>query len=238
MILVVASRYDEGAREIVARWKSQDASLVTCEDLSTCGWQHRLFSPNESRVVASGRVVQENQISGVLVRRFCVFEQELVHIAASDREYVATEMNAFLLSWLSQLSCRVLNRPAGTSLCGPNWRPLQWAHAAARAGFQINEEMAGWRVPAVHRRKPKLPKKKVGHVAEVTVVGDRCFGDASRATLAYAKKLALIAGTDLLSVRLFASSLGSHFRSANPIPALTDPKVAQIVCDYLVSRGE
>ena len=231
MIVVVASRHDAAAREIVARWGTQNAACLACEDLSTAGWQHHLFHRSESKIIAGGRVVRESEIRGVLVRRPWVFEQELVNIAAADREYVSAEMNAFLLSWLSQLSCRVLNRPAGACLCGPNWRPQHWAQAASRAGFKV--EAARWRVPAVRKRRPRRPETHAEHLVEVTVVGDRCFGAADEADLASAKQLAAIAGTDLLGVRFFNGKRGPHFLDANPIPALKDPGLLQAVYDYL-----
>jgi hypothetical protein len=231
VIVVVASRHDETAREIVACWESQGAALLTCEDLSTSGWRHHLFGPSESKVVVGGRVLRESEIGGVLVRRPWIFEQELTTIASADREYVAAEMNAFLLSWLSQLSCRVLNRPTGTCLSGPNWRPLQWAQAAARAGFQV--ERMRWRVPTVRTRKPKKSEKWAEHSTEITVVGDRCFGAADEDCFACARKLAAIAGTELLGVRLSACRSGPHFLTANPIPALKDHGLAEVVRDYL-----
>jgi hypothetical protein len=231
VIVVVGSRHDQAAREIVAHWELQGAALLTCEDLSTAGWRHRLFDPSESRIVVGGRVVRESDICGVLVRRPWILERELVNIAAVDREYLAAEMNAFLLSWLSHLSCRVLNRPAGTCLCGPNWRPQQWAQAASSAGIQV--EPRRWRVPAVRNRKPKFPEIRPEPLVEVTVFGDRCFGNADKACFAGAKRLAEIAGTDLLGIRFSAGERGLHFLSANTMPALADTGLAQAVCEYL-----
>ena len=233
MIVVVASRHDKAARLTVARWRLQDAVLLTCEDLSTSGWRHYLSDRAASRIVASGRVIPESAVRGVLVRRPWIFEQELVNIAISDREYVAAEMNAFLLSWLSQLSRPVLNRPAGSSLCGPNWRPQQWAQAASRAGFAI--ETVRSRVPSAGPRKSKPSKSQMEHSGEVTVVGNHCFGVADEPCLAAAKQLAAFAGTELLSVRFSTGKHGPQFLSANAMPALTDALLSRAVCDYLAN---
>jgi hypothetical protein len=46
-------------------------------------------------------------------------------------------MKAFLLSWLSQLNCLVLNRPTPLCLSGPSWRPEQWTYAAAQLGIPV-----------------------------------------------------------------------------------------------------
>jgi hypothetical protein len=110
MLVVVASHYDEAARSLVDRWANQEARLLTCEDLSIVGWQHSVSGKGgetpslpDSAAVVDGQVVAVEEISGVLTRLPCVFEQELLHIVPDDRAYIASEMNAFLISWLSEL---------------------------------------------------------------------------------------------------------------------------------------
>jgi hypothetical protein len=137
VLVVVGSRHDPGAREIVKQWENSGAALLSCEDLSSPGWRYCPTDRRASRAVIGKRVVPDKDIRGVLVRRPQVVQQELPYIAAADREFVAAEMTAFLLAWLSHLPCPVLNRPRGTSLCGPNWRPEQWTHAAAMIGIPV-----------------------------------------------------------------------------------------------------
>ncbi|HTS57078.1 MAG TPA: hypothetical protein VMH03_05995 [Terriglobales bacterium] len=233
MIVVVASRYDESAREIVAQWASHEAVLLTCEDLSAAGWQHRLFDSSASKAVVGGCIVAESQIRGVLVRRPWIFEQELLHIAAPDREYVLAEMNSFLVSWLSHLPCRVLNRPAGTCLCGPNWRPQQWVQAAAQAGIKVHPMR--WRVPFAKKKTPTAEPRPESSV-EVTVVGDQCVGNADNSCAASARRLAAIAGTELLQVRFATVEGALCFQEANPIANLKNAEVANAVCDFLLSN--
>lgn len=234
MIVVVGSRHDESAREIVAEWASHDAALLTCEDLSAPGWQHRLFSPSTSKAVVSGRIVAESDIRGVLVRRPWIFEQELVHIAAPDREYVSAEMNAFLVSWLSHLPCRVLNRPVGTCLCGPNWRPQQWVQAAALAGMKVDPMR--WRVPFVKKRAPATLDSRAEPSIKVTIVGDQCVGATDDSCVASALRLAAIAGTELLEIQLATVKEALCFREANPIPNLKNVEVAKAVGEFLLSN--
>lgn len=105
---MVGIRHDRAARDIVDEWAAHDAALLSCEDFSTAGWRHRLGDRRASRAVVSGAVVPESDIHGVLVRRQWILDLELAHIEESDREYVAAEMNAFLVSWLTNLACPVL----------------------------------------------------------------------------------------------------------------------------------
>ena len=70
-------------------------------------------------------------LQAVLTCRPAVLAEELGRIAADDRSYVAAELNAFLVAWLSALPSRVVNRPTPRSLCGPAWNRVQWQAAAA-----------------------------------------------------------------------------------------------------------
>jgi hypothetical protein len=142
MLVVVGSRFDPGACEIVRQWTPFGAGLLAAEDLSLPGWRFSPGARGSSQAVIGGRLVHESDIRGVLVRRPQVLAQELAHIAAADREFVAAEMTAFLFAWLSELSCRVLNGPRGLSLCGPAWRPQQWRHAAAQAGLEADRQQS------------------------------------------------------------------------------------------------
>jgi hypothetical protein len=234
MLVVVGSRHDTGAWEIVTRWEREGTALLSCEDLSVPGWHYRLSDRRSSHAVVHGQIVRERDIRGVLVRRPCLLPQELTHIAPADREFVAAEMNAFLLAWLSQLSCRVLNRPRGTSLCGPDWRPQQWALAAASVGFQV--EPTRWRVPADPRRNVQETPKQNRRLTEATVVGTRCLGDVNDDQAASAKRLAAKAGVALLAVWFVPCKGGSRFVAANPMPSLKDPDVADAVCEYLLAN--
>lgn len=231
MIVVVASRHDAAAREIVAKWSADNAALLTCEDLSTVGWRHHLFHTGPSTAVVSGKIVGESEIRGVLVRRPWLFEQELTHIAREDREYVTAEMNSFLISWLSHLSCPVLNRPAGTCLCGPAWRPQQWAQAAASVGMKIEPSLFSTPSRNGHNKAHAAPS-----CHEVTIVGDRCFGARDECTAAYSRKLAQLANTPLLTVRIADKNGCPHFFSARTIPQLIDAEVLQAVRQYLCSE--
>src|SRR5689334_3165689 len=145
MIVVVASSLDGASKQIVDRWSSNNATMCTCEDLSTEGWRHYLGSKHGlSTAVIGRRKVKYDDITGVLVRRPWIFEQELGHVSISDRSYVAAEMNAFLISWLSSLTCPILNRPSAMSLSGPNWRQEQWVQAAAILGIPVNPIKKCW----------------------------------------------------------------------------------------------
>lgn len=224
MIAVVASAYDVRALRIVAHWGSQCAAILSAEDLCMPGWVLQVpLSPDTSAVI-DGKTIPAKQISGILTLRPCIFPEELLNIQSAHRKYVAVELNAFLLAWLTAQSCPVLNRPTASCLAGPNWRPEQWTQAAARLG-----------IPAQTRRH--VPNENAvtnaGETLEVIAVGEHCFGCGDSILRDRTLKLAQAAGVDLLSVRFSADR--SCFLSASVWPSFTDPAVLEAVRQRLES---
>ena len=138
--------------------------------------------------VIGGRPVKCDEITGVLIQRPCIFEQELLHISAVDRQYVAAEMNAFLISWLSRLTCPILNRPTAMSLSGPNWRPEQWVHAAAILGIPVSPTKKCSSIIENKEKSNTIYSRK--EIRSVIVVGDLYFGDVETIIGEQATKLA------------------------------------------------
>jgi hypothetical protein len=218
MIAVLASRYDALAHRWTDRWASRGAAPLTPDDLSQAGWRHYLNAPADGVAIVGGRRVGVAEISGVLVRLPCVYEQDLPHIVPADRGYVAAEMTAFLASWLSTLPCPVLNRPTPTCLAGPFWRPEQWAFAAARLGIPISPVscLVAPGAASPNTRAPDVPKRTV------TVVGDHCVGDEDELLRRQARSLASAAGVALLTVSFTCGAPAAHFVDANLWPRLDD----------------
>src|SRR5262245_2467532 len=135
--MIVASRSDEAARILTHRWRALGAVLVTSSDLSAVGWRDHVGRHAGATAGIDGRVVSTDDITGVLTRLAAVEERELTHIVPDDRAYVAQEMTAFLVSWLSGLSCPMLNRPTPGCLAGPPWRRERWIHEAARLHIPV-----------------------------------------------------------------------------------------------------
>jgi len=232
VLVVVGSRHDPGA-EIVKQWERWGAALLSAEDLSAPGWRYNPADRRASRAVIDGRTVRETDIRGVLVRRPQVLPQELAHIATADREFVATEMGAFLFAWLSHLQCRVLNRPRGTSLCGPNWRSQQWTQAAAKIGLAV--EPSRWQVPPRAKANVRTSARESRQPVQAVIVGERCLGDIPSDQADGARRLAAAAGVGLLGVWFAPASRTRRFIAASTMPSLADPGVAEAVREYLLS---
>ena len=168
----------------------------------------------------------------MLVRRPWMFQKEPTHIAAADREYVAAEMNAFLLCWLASLRCPVLNRPTTTCLSGPLWSEQHWVHAAAGVGMQVRS----LRVCVPAQAPAETWCDAPGAIQEVTVLDQHCFGATNELVSGQVKLLAAVARVRFLSVRFTVGDGLPVFLSANPFPRLTGDVVldslrAALVCE-------
>lgn len=230
--LVLAGSTDDVAARLVRQWASVGARLLVPRDLSERGWRYRLGAKGPSFGVASERQFVSNQIGGVLVRLPRVSAEELEHIEAADREYVASEMTAFLASWLSSLACPVLNRPAPICLFGPNWRPEHWVRLATQVGLPVRPIRR--EVPSVAVRS-KAAKRTV---VTLTVVGNRCFGVAEGNLKRDALRLARAAEVNLLAVYFDGPGRRSLFLGANPSPDLVSPVVMDAVFQLLTAGSE
>ena len=218
MIVVVASIHDARALRIVAEWGSKSAAVLSAEDLCMPGWVFRVPIDPHTTAVIGGQKIPGERISGILTLRPCIFPEELQDTQAAHRTYVAAELNAFLLAWLTAQSSRVVNRPTACCLAGPNWRPEQWTQAAARLDIPART----WRHIPSHNCIPND-----GETLEVITVGEQCFGCGDSGLREKSLKLAQAAGVELLSVRFSVDR--TRFVSASAWPSLTDPAVLEAV---------
>lgn len=230
MLVILARQQDQAARALAARWRNYDTHLLTSVNLSAAGWRHHLPLSHASKAVIGGRLVGTGEIAGVLTRLPCVDENELHHIIPEDRAYVSAEMTAFLVSWLSDLTCPVLNRPSPTCLTGPNWRPERWVHAAAQLGIPVcpvRRDATG--SPRAWKEVPRPP------LLTVTVVGDRWFGRIDHALGVQAQRLAKAAGVDLLAVHFESTESGCALVGVDLQPDTSSPEVADAIREYLTA---
>lgn len=213
MLVVLAAAGDAAATALVERWRFAGASLLTARDLSTAGWRVWPGAPADGVAVVDGARVAVREIGAVLTRVPAVTARDVPWILRADRAYVAQEMTAFLLAWLSELECPVVNRPSPTGLWGPHLAPERWVRLAVDAGL---------RVAPPHR----------GGVT-VTVAGERCIGDVTEDLCAGALTVARTAGVEMLAVRFDGRGPGAAFLGADYRLAVTDGAVADALLDLL-----
>lgn len=223
MIVIVASRHDEMARRASERWTNHDCRLITPADLSVGGWRHHVRDPMRAVAVASGEPVKVVDIEAIINRLPWVYEHELGDITPEDRPYVAAEMSAFLLSWLTEIPCPVLNRPTAGCLAGPSWGEAQWIVAALEAGMTVEPLRR-----RAHRNMDITVPVESGSIS-VIVTGDHTFGCADATLLSQAIRLAEIARVQLLEVRFSNRRSDAGFVGATPCPNPEDRNVEAAV---------
>lgn len=164
MILVLASQRDAGAAALAAGWAG--ARLLTPSDLSQPGWAlpagpSGWTSSATGRGIADGEPFASDDLTCVVSLLSAVDAGELTWLAPEHREYVASEMTAFLGYWLATLGDRCLVRPSHASLAGPCPPASAWASAA------------GLRLAA-----PTAPGATEPRRTAVTIVGSRLLSVA------------------------------------------------------------
>jgi|SRR5579863_7910605 len=227
MLVVLAGRDDLPAQRLVAGWPDT-ARVLTCGDLCRPGWCYRPGRPGGTAVV-DGESVDVAELEGVLTRLPAAMPNELREIDPNDRQYVASEMTACLVAWLSELECPVLNRPAPWSLMGPPWAPERWTLEAGRLGIPVVEARSVVAdLPAAAPPAAGSPAADSGRdLTTVTVVGRRVIGDTTEIHGEAALRLAGAAKVQLLRVH-FSAEEGRppRFTAADFWLDLDDPRVA------------
>jgi hypothetical protein len=217
------------ARRLVERWEGYDAGLLTCDDLSSAGWQYHLSNRAAGTAVIDGRKVHVDEIRGVVTLLPWVAEHEVVSIVPADRAYAAAEMSAFLTAWLSDLACPVLNRPTPGSLVGPSWRREQWKSAARQVGMRVSARQRHLRLG------PQVAWFEHRPASTVWVIGDRCVGDVDPVLAQQARRLAAKANVRLLGVYFSEGGPHAEFLDATLHADVDCSDVTDAVLHYILA---
>ncbi len=225
MILLVADEFDTNALWLAERWTSCDARILSPADLSRPGWHFQPGCPGAWAAVADGKVCDaQTPLNGVLNMLPGVTEEQLPHIVPEDQAYVAQEMNAFLLSWESELSCPVLNRPTPNCLIGPNFSLEEWILLAARAGLPVKPMSRSSNAGSRGGRKDLFQ-----NAIAATVIGEHVFCK-SEELQSFARPLARAANIDV-GVFYFTHASNAEFLGASLRANLANDDAADAVLE-------
>lgn len=183
MFLVLGSALDLHPAQLVERWRQAgcDVALATPADLSRPGWRLRNGAPRAARAAVEGRVVDACEVDAVISLLPWVSPLDLPHVVEADRDYAASEMSAFLLAWLAELPCPVLDPPSTTSLAGCGRSSHEWAALAGRVGVSAD--------PTWH-----------GDTTAITMVGGRAVSDTDPLLARAGEAVAAAAGRSLVTL--------------------------------------
>lgn len=215
MLLVLGSAVDDQPRALVERWSKAgiDVGLATPADLSCRGWQLRCGRPSDAVAALDGRLVAAAEIQAVVSMLPWVGVYDIPHVAPADRDYVAQEMTAFLLAWLKELECPVIDRPSALSLSGCGRSQLEWLELARGAALAAD---AAWE----------------GSTLSVTVVGEQVADEVPTGIAAAALTIARLARRSLVTLR-FASVEEPTLVGADVRPTIDSDATAAALLERL-----
>jgi hypothetical protein len=188
MILLIVPR---GARRLLGLAPPGAAgrpavAVLEPSGLSAPGWAHDPDRPREDRLVVDGEIIPARRLTAVITALDAVAPADLPHVRAGDRCFVASEMTAFLRSWLLTLACPVLDPPTALALSGAAGDRAVWSRATALLA------VPDWQATAV----------PVMRTRAVTVIGGRVVGAAPAPAAATALSLVQAAGVTAARLRL------------------------------------
>jgi hypothetical protein len=242
MWLVLCDASDASAVWVYREMRSRGIApleLVTADDLALADyWEHRIGSDGASiRFRAGALDVSGERLRGVLNRLYTVPVPHWQSKEKVDRDYVQQELVALFLSWLHGLPCPVINRPTPQGLSG-QWRcESEWAWLARQAGLAVApyRQSSHDRIDEMKGERRLIPAGAL--VQTVIVAGDAVAGAAAPLpVIAACKRLAEIAGTELLGVDFIDGAAGPWtFAGANPMPLLSlgGQSLVEVLCKRL-----
>jgi hypothetical protein len=202
MILLIIGRGARRPLGLAAGYVPGPAGVRVLEPsgLSTPGWAHDPENPAEDRLVIDGEVHPAGRLTAVITALDAVQPFDLPDVRAEDRAFVASEMTAFLRTWLGTLTCPVLDRPTALALSGAAGDRAVWSTAATALA-----------VP--DRQAAPAPRTRT-HA--VTVAACRVVGPAPEPAAATALSLARTANVTAARLRLTDDAREPAFCEAVP----------------------
>jgi hypothetical protein len=227
MVLVIANRFDPAANKLAQEWNGSEAlGIITPRELISEGWSFDPLQAHTGTFIYDGGRAQVSNIHAVLVLLHSVQAAELADlIMEHDREYVAAEVTSFLLAWLTQLPCPIVNKPSTDGLAGQYWRVERWTIEAARAGLPISVSIR--RIPLVDE-----PSRSV---SDVVIVNGKAVSKSNQLLEERAARLAKHVGAGLIRVTFDDNG---RFVWANPTPNLaSDTPTRTAILEQLSEWG-
>lgn len=165
MIVVVGSRHDPVATDLVRSWPR--AVLCSAEDLVSPGWVWSHSQPETCTWIVDKKPVRDEEVTGVFIRRSAVYAEELITTHPADRAFLAAEAHAFLTFILATTSALVVNPVFDGAFGEEALRPERWTALASQVGMSVRSV----RVASGPQRRTKY------RTNEIEVVGSELLGN-------------------------------------------------------------
>jgi hypothetical protein len=225
IVAILAHSGDPAARTLAAAWPEGRARVLTPATLPSWGLSWQLGDGGIATCGAKppGRGAPLN-IGGVVSLLDAVGPADLPGVAPADRDYVASEMTAFLSAWLHSLRCLKLNPPSLVSLAG-DMHPVLWRAHALECGMRAPP------FDPFDDAAPAACEASADRIA-LTLIGRRAFGTLDAAAIARARVLAAATRLPMLAATMRLTSSGYALEAATARPDLADPDIAAAVVGW------
>lgn len=198
--------------------------LITADILmSSTKWDHRLGSDNDciKIVLADGRSINSNSISGVLNRINYLPGNHLMVAEPSERDYAIQEFYAFYISLIYYLPVPVINRATSQGLSGRRRNISEWIWLASKAGlhttnFKRNSDNLKKNNQIELRSIYKIEQRKIVFVIDNQIIGKDIPPQLHKKCI----NLANLAKTRLLGIEFVYSKDQWIFVNADHCPDL------------------
>lgn len=273
MILVLAHLDDTGAvrvfKALRERLGPHGVKLVSSEEIVMApGWSHAVDpeTTESSLRLADGGEVHDSALTLVFQRLRYLPMPHFALAAAADRDYATMEMHALVLSWLTGLSCPVINPPATQGLAGREPGFLEWMKSAGDAGlptlaFRLGTNARRLAADSFEPHPPSTLMRTSQSVSShgdrlqhpgrspiayleplhpqrrtAVVVGDQVLGDPPPQTKAACRRLARARDLSMLELEFGQGAGGWKFCGATSIPSI-GPEAIPLVTSFLIEQS-
>jgi hypothetical protein len=231
IVAVLAHSGDPVARMLAGAWPDGGARVLTPATLPAWGLSWQLGPGGVSACGAKppGRD-SHFEFGGVVSLLDVVSPTDLPGVTPGDRDYVASEMTAFLAAWLRAIPCPKLNPPSLVSLSG-DMHPVLWRAHALDCGMRAAafDPSDGAEPAASDDGEEQM---------SVTVIGDRAIGTLDQTAIALARALAASARLPMLTVTMRRTPSGYAFDAATARPNMADPAITDAVVGWFMETAQ
>jgi hypothetical protein len=186
-------------------------------------WEHRLEDGriHTRMTLPDGLAIYSGNIHGVLNRLCTIPNSSLMLVQPSDRYYVASELQAFFLSWLNSLPAPVVNRPTPLGLAGQLRHASEWVLLATKSGLPNRGYAQSSQDPVLPwDAAMRLPGSGAPTTTLVVTNGVVTGPAAPEAIREGCKRLSEISATPLLGVDFIVDSGSWTFAGVSVMPDL------------------
>jgi len=229
LVVIVADERDDTARVVAATAMTRSTFLqylvITTPELALARWRQTISARGivETSITLRGGTLRDDDVAVVWCRSSEIARPPFTGWRDADRAYASAELTALVVSWLSGLGERVVNRATGTSATGPAWPQTKWADEARRAGLCVAARrlVTSARLLPTWTGSPYDARLPSTHSADadstVLVAGEHVVGTEDPQIQEAARRLALAAGCRFL--RLLTAGPRRHVVSVDSIGA-------------------